>query len=54
MFKAKIKRGALVPVEIKEDRVVGFYLSALARIEKDTILFEYTGEVQSLRESLSE
>lgn len=32
MFKAKIRRGAVEPIEIREDRVLGFYLAALAPI----------------------
>lgn len=31
-FKAKIRRGAVLPLEIKEDRLMGFYINALAYI----------------------
>lgn len=32
VFKAKIRRGAVGPIEIKEDRKIGFYLVAIDTI----------------------
>ena len=42
-FKYKIRKGAVGPFEIKEDRAKGFFVEATAWISKGTIICEYVG-----------
>lgn len=38
LFKIKIRKGAVGPYQIRQDRVKGFYLVSLGHIEKGTII----------------
>jgi hypothetical protein len=52
-FKAGLQNMCLPAIEVLEDRMKGFYLSATAFIPKNTIIAEYSGELITARESLN-
>lgn len=51
-FKINSKKGFVGPLEVKEDRVKGFYLVSTDYIPPCTIVSEYSGEVMTSRAAL--